>query len=126
MVHVRAVARDRRPGAPPGASETRALRVARAGEYDSVAVEGAPPPTADTTAVGQRMILQLTVALAARARARRPPLPRETLVAESRRIAADQARLRRRVGDVARGDTATLDRDARNPCVCALRPPEAR
>jgi hypothetical protein len=87
-------------GSPAGgASETRALRVARAGEYDSLAVEGAPPPTADTTAIGQRMILQLTEALVARARARRAPLPRAAVVAESRRLAGDQARLRRRVGD---------------------------
>jgi hypothetical protein len=110
VVHVRAVARDRRPGGAPGASETRALRVARAGEYDSVAVEGAPPPAADTTALGQRMLLQLTEALVARAagrdprdppaaRPRRAPLARDLVAAESRRIGADQARLRRRVGD---------------------------
>jgi hypothetical protein len=99
VLHVRAVARDRRPGAAPGASETRAVRVARPGEYDSVAVEGAPPPAADTTALGQRMLLQLTEALVARQRARRAPLAPEAVAAESRRIGADQARLRRRVGD---------------------------
>lgn len=124
VVHLRAVARDQRPGrrapspvdtagartvgeavAPPppdealGVSETRTLRIARVGEYDSVAVEGAPPPAVDTTAIGQRMILQLTEALVTRAAARRAPLPRATVVAESRKLAADQARLRRRVGD---------------------------
>ncbi len=124
VVHVRAVARDGRPGArtlpaldtasaraasdsapPPrpddalGVSETRALRVARVGEYDSVAVEGAPPPAVDTTAIGQRMILQLTEALVARAEARRNPLPRDGVVREARKLAQDQARLRRRVGD---------------------------
>ena len=30
-----------------GVSETRALRMARAGEYDSIAVEAAPPPDPD-------------------------------------------------------------------------------
>ncbi len=99
VVHVRALARDARPGAAPGASETRALRVARAGEYDSVAVEGAPPPEADTSAFGQRMLLQLTEALVARAESRRAPLARALVVDESRRIGGDQARLRRRVGD---------------------------
>jgi hypothetical protein len=74
VVHVRAVVRDRRPGRRARRLETRRLRVARAGEYDSVAVEGAPPPAADTTALGQRMLLQLTEALVARARARRAPL----------------------------------------------------
>ncbi|MDF1506378.1 hypothetical protein, partial [Roseisolibacter sp. H3M3-2] len=124
VVHLRAVAHDGRPGrrapsavdtatarsateaaAPPqpdaalGVSETRALRVARVGEYDSVAVEGAPPPPIDTTAIGQRMILQLTEALVARAQARRNPLPREAVTRESRKLAQDQARLRKRVGD---------------------------
>lgn len=99
LVHVRALARDARPGAAPGASDTRAIRVARAGEYDSVAVEGAPPPDADTSAFGQRMLLQLTEALVARAEARRAPLARPAVVDESRRIGGDQARLRRRVGD---------------------------
>ncbi|HEY0778358.1 MAG TPA: hypothetical protein VGD56_10380, partial [Gemmatirosa sp.] len=99
LVHVRALARDARPGAAPGASETRAIRVARAGEYDSVAVDGAPPPDADTAAFGQRMLLQLTEALVARAEAPRAPLARPLVVDESRRIGGDQARLRRRVGD---------------------------
>ena len=99
LVHVRALARDARPGAAPGASETRAIRIARAGEYDSVAVEGAPPPDADTAALGQRMLLQLTETLVARAETRRAPLARPLVVAESRRIGGDQARLRRRVGD---------------------------
>ena len=46
MVHLRAVARDGNDVSGPGldASETRVLRVARAGEYDSVAVEGARRP----------------------------------------------------------------------------------
>ena len=99
LVHVRALARDARPAAAPGASETRAIRIARAGEYDSVAVDGAPPPDADTAALGQRMLLQLTEALVARADARRAPLAHPLVVAESRRIGGDQARLRRRVGD---------------------------
>jgi hypothetical protein len=98
MVHVRAVARDGNTvsGAGVGASETRMLRVARAGEYDSIAVEGAPPPEADKSLISQRMLIILTEAL----ERRRPRISRETLVSESRAIGRDQTRLRKRVGDI--------------------------
>jgi hypothetical protein len=98
MVHLRAVARDGNDVSGPGmgASETRVLRVARAGEYDSIAVEGAPPPEADKSLISQRMLIVLTEAL----EKRRPTLARETLLSESRTIARDQTRLRRRVGDI--------------------------
>jgi hypothetical protein len=98
VVQMRAVARDANDVTGPGmgSSETRALRVARAGEYDSVAVEAAPPPDADAQVLSQRMLIMLTEALDKRRRS----LDRPALVTESRRIAADQARLRRRVGDV--------------------------
>jgi hypothetical protein len=98
VVHVRLVARDRNPArdAGAGASETRVVRIARLGEYDSVAVEGAPPPEADTSAISQRMLLLLTEALVRR----EPRLARDTVVRESRAIGMDQARLRRRVGEI--------------------------
>ncbi|HEU4630688.1 MAG TPA: hypothetical protein VFS08_13135 [Gemmatimonadaceae bacterium] len=98
IVHVRAVARDGNTLSGPGvgASETRAIRIARAGEYDSVAVEGAPPPTPDSTALSQRMLLILTERL----QQRRPRLDRATVLAESQRIARDQTRLRRQVGEI--------------------------
>ena len=98
MVHLRAVARDRNDVSGPGAgaSETRVLRVARAGEYDSVAVEGAPPPEADKSLISQRMLIMLAEAL----EKRRPTLAHETLLSESRQIARDETRLRKRVGDI--------------------------
>jgi hypothetical protein len=98
MVHLRAVARDGNTvsGAGVGASETRVLRVARTGEYDSVAVEGAPPPEADKSLISQRMLIILTEAL----ERKRPRITRETLVSESRAIGRDQTRLRKRVGDI--------------------------
>ena len=98
LVHVRAVARDGNTvsGAGVGASETRVLRVARAGEYDSIAVEGAPPPEADKSLISQRMLIILAEAL----ERRRPRIGRETLVSESRAIGRDQTRLRKRVGDI--------------------------
>lgn len=111
VVHIRAVASDAlgTPNLAPrsdtsknwrsewrGASETRTIRVARPGEYDSVAVEGAPPPETPKNALSQRMLLQLTEAL----EKRRPRLPTDTLRREARTIALDQARLRKRVGEI--------------------------
>lgn len=98
LVHLRAVARDGNTVSGPGAgaSETRVVRIARAGEYDSIAVEGAPPPEADKSLINQRMLIMLTEAL----ERRRPSLARENFVTESRTIGRDQTRLRKRVGDI--------------------------
>lgn len=98
VVHIRLAARDRNPAREvgTGASETRVLRIARLGEYDSVAVEGAPAPNVDTSVISQRMLILLTEALAKR----EPRLARETVVRESRAIGVDQSRLRRRVGEI--------------------------
>jgi hypothetical protein len=98
ILHLRAVARDRNNVTGPGvgASETRTLRIARSDEYDSVAVDGAPPPDPEQNALSQRMLLLLTEALERRRRS----LQRPVLVGESRNIAMEQARLRRRVGEI--------------------------
>jgi hypothetical protein len=98
MVHLRAVARDGNIVSGPGvgASETRVLRVARAGEYDSIAVDGAPPSEGDKSVISQRMLIMLTEALDKR----RPTLAHETLLSQSGQIARDQTRLRKRVGDI--------------------------
>jgi hypothetical protein len=98
VVHLRAVARDAHPSATRefGSSETRAFRIARAAEYDSVAVEPAPPPEVDTSLLSQRMLLMLTEKLV---RAQRR-LTRPDVLRESVRLARDQARLRLAVGEV--------------------------
>jgi hypothetical protein len=98
IVHVRAVARDANDVSGPGVgeSETRALRIARAGEYDSIAVDAAAPSDADKSVISERMLIELAQAL----ERRRPLLARDTVIGESRAIAADQKRLRRSVGDV--------------------------
>jgi len=98
VVSLRAVARDANPaaGRGVGVSETRTLRIARPGEYDSLALEGLPPIMGDTAALSQRMLIMLAEAL----ERRRPRLSRDTVVGESRRIARDQAQLRRRVADI--------------------------
>ncbi len=97
MVHLRAVARDGHPLADReiGASETRSFRIARPSEYDSIAVEPAPPPEVDKSLLSQRMLLMLTERL----EARRPRITSEVLRAESRILARDQGRLRQAVGD---------------------------
>jgi len=102
FVHVRALARDRNPrvGLALGTSETRTIRVARAGEYDSVAVEGAAPPTADSSVVSQRMLLMLTEALEKRRASLERRGEQATVRREARRIGVDQKRLRRQVGDI--------------------------
>ena len=98
VIHLRAVARDGYPlvGREAGSSETRSFRIARASEYDSVAVEPAPPPAVDSALLSQRMLLLLTERL----EKRRPTLQRSMLVAESQRIARDQGKLRQSVGNV--------------------------
>ena len=98
ILQLRAVARDANNVSGPGvgSSETRSIRVARAGEYDSVAVDAAPPPEAEGQVLSQRMLLDLTLALVKR----QSSLARPTLVRESQRIADDQRKLRKRVGDV--------------------------
>ncbi len=98
ILQLRAVARDANTVSGPGvgSSETRSIRVARADEYDSVAVDAAPPPEAEGQVLSQRMLLDLTLALVKRQSA----LTRAVLVSESQRIADDQRKLRKRVGDV--------------------------
>lgn len=98
VVHVRAIARDAYPVSARefGSSETRSFRIARAAEYDSVAVEPAPPPEVDRSLMSQRMLLMLTEKL----NRQRTTLTRAQLVRESMKLARDQARLRQAVGDV--------------------------
>jgi hypothetical protein len=98
VIHLRAVARDGYPlvGREAGSSETRSFRIARASEYDSIAVEPAPPPAVDSSLLSQRMLLLLTERL----EKRRPSLQRPVLVSESQRLARDQGRLRQSIGNV--------------------------
>jgi hypothetical protein len=98
VVHLRAVASDRNDVLGPGIgySETRMLRIARPDEYDSLSIEPLPPLPGDTGLLSQRMLIELAEAL----ERRRPRLARSAVIEESRRIAMDQARLRRQVGEI--------------------------
>ena len=98
VVHLRAIALDGNDVTGPGegVSETRSIRIARPDEYDTSAVIVLPPIGADTSLLSQRILINLTEALVERV----PDLRRDALVAESERLARDQAALRRRVADV--------------------------
>lgn len=97
VMHIRAIARDAHPASSreAGTSETRSFRVARPSEYDSVAVEPAPPPEVDKSLLSQRMLLLLTEKLDRRRRSMASALYAD----ESRKLARDQSRLREAVGD---------------------------
>lgn len=98
IVHLRAVARDGNTVTGPGlgTSETRSIRIARADEYDSLAVEAAAPSEAEKSVISERMLIMLAEAL----QKKRASLKRDAFVNESRSIAADQKRLRRSVGEI--------------------------
>ncbi len=98
LVHLRAVARDRNDVTGPGtgASETRTLRIARPDEYDSVSVDPMPPTEPEKNALSQRMILMMTQELRGRERRIGPA----ATTAEARRIAIEQTKLRKKVGEI--------------------------
>ena len=98
VVQLRAVARDGNVVTGPGigSSETRSLRIARPDEYDSVAVEQLPPPELEGQVLSQRMLLNLTEALVNKQRAITHPV----LLEEARKIALEQRKLRKKVGDI--------------------------
>ncbi len=62
IVSIRAIAQDINTLSGPGlaTSDTRTFRVARADEYDSVAVDAAAPPPVDSSALSQRMLIMMT------------------------------------------------------------------
>ncbi len=62
VVSIRAIAQDINTLSGPGlaTSDTRTFRIARADEYDSVAVDAAAPPPIDSSALSQRMLIMMT------------------------------------------------------------------
>ncbi len=98
IIHLRAVARDANPAADAeaGSSETRTLRVYRRGESDSVDIEAMAPPETGKSELSQRMLIMMTEKLATQVRT----LARPAFASESRNIAVEQARLRKRVGQI--------------------------
>lgn len=87
VVSIRAIAQDINTLSGPGlaTSDTRTFRIARADEYDSVAVDAAAPPPVDSSAISQRMLIMMT----------------EKLVKEDKKISrAEKVRRSGEIGDM--------------------------
>ena len=98
IVHLRAIARDANPSpdAEAGTSETRTLRVPRPDENDSTTLDLVPPPEVGKSELSQRMLIILTERLVGQM----TRLSTSKVADESHNIAREQARLRKRVGQI--------------------------
>ncbi|MDB4881761.1 MAG: hypothetical protein JWL95_527 [Gemmatimonadetes bacterium] len=98
VVSIRAVVEDGNTLGGPGlaTSDTRTFRIARAGEYDSVAVDGAGPTAGDSSALSQRMLIAMTEKLVREQRS----LARVERTRRATEIAAMEDRIRSRVHDI--------------------------
>jgi len=98
VLSMRAIAQDGNTVSGPGiaTSDTRTIRIARAGEYDSLAIEAAAPLPLDTSAVSQRMLIAMTEKLVAE----QPKLSREELVKRATDIGNQEDGIRRRVQQI--------------------------
>ena len=95
---MRAIAQDGNTLSGPGVatSDTRTIRIARAGEYDSLAVEAAAPQPIDSSATSQRMLIVMTEQLVRE----QPKLTRQELVKRSTEIGDLEERIRKRVHEI--------------------------
>ncbi|HEY3257765.1 MAG TPA: hypothetical protein VGJ64_02840, partial [Gemmatimonadaceae bacterium] len=98
VVSIRAIVRDANTLSGPsiGTSDTRTIRVARAGEYDSISIEAAAPPPVDSSAMGQRMLILMTEALVKKEKT----LSHPEWVKQSTDIGTMEDRIRKRVYDM--------------------------
>jgi hypothetical protein len=98
VVSIRAIAQDRNTLSGPGVatSDTRTIRIARAGEYDSLAIEAAAPQPIDSSATSQRMLILMTEQLVRE----QPKLTRDSLVKRSTQIGDLEEGIRRRVHEI--------------------------
>jgi hypothetical protein len=98
IVSMRAIAQDGNTLSGPGVatSDTRTIRIARAGEYDSLAVDAAAPPPLDTSVVSQRMLILMAEKLVRE----QPKLAHQELVRRSTEIGDLEDGIRKRVRDI--------------------------
>jgi hypothetical protein len=98
ILSMRAIAQDGNTLSGPGiaTSDTRTIRIARAGEYDSLAIEAAAPQPIDSSATSQRMLIVMTEQLVRD----QPKLTRQDLVKRSTEIGDLEERIRRRVHEI--------------------------
>lgn len=95
ILSVRAVVSDDNAisGAATATSDTRTFRLARPDEYDSLAVEAAPPPPMEQSLLTERMLMISAESLLKV----RPTLGRARYMSAAGRIGADQADIRKKV-----------------------------
>jgi hypothetical protein len=98
VVSIRAIAQDGNSLTGPGTatSDTRTFRIARADEYDSVAVDAAAPLPVDTAAVSQRMLILMTEKLVKE----QSKITRAELVRRSGEIGDLEDKIRKRVHEI--------------------------
>lgn len=98
VVSIRAITQDGNTLTGPGTatSDTRTFRIARADEYDSVAVDAAAPLPVDTAAVSQRMLIIMTEKLVKEQK----NLTRKELVRRSGEIGDLEDKIRKRVHEI--------------------------
>jgi hypothetical protein len=98
VVSIRAITRDVNTLTGPGlaTSDTRTYRIARADEYDSVAVDPAGPLPVDSSAMSQRMLILMTEKLVREQKG----LTRQELVRRSTEIGDLEDRIRKRVHEI--------------------------
>ena len=101
VVSMRAIAQDGNTLSGPGVgtSDTRTIRIARAGEYDSLSVNAAAPAALDSSALSQRMLIAMTEKLVRE----QPKLGRKDLVTRSTEIGDLEDRIRKRVEEILSG-----------------------
>jgi len=98
VVSIRAIAQDGNTLTGPGlaTSDTRTFRIARADEYDSVAVDAAAPLPVDTAAMSQRMLIAMTEKLVKEQK----KIARSELVRRSGQIGDLEDKIRKRVEEI--------------------------
>jgi hypothetical protein len=98
VVSMRAIAQDGNTLNGPGVatSDTRTIRIARASEYDSLAIDPAAPQPIDSSAMSQRMLILMTEQLVRD----QPKLTRQDLVKRATEIGDLEERIRRRVHEI--------------------------
>jgi hypothetical protein len=101
IVSMRALVQDGNTLSGPGVatSDTRTIRIARADEYDSLAIEAAAPAPLDSSALSQRMLIAMTEQLVRE----QPKLTHEELVKRSTEIGDLEDRVRKRVEEILGG-----------------------
>jgi hypothetical protein len=98
VLSMRAIAQDGNTLSGPdvATSDTRTIRIARAGEYDSLAIEAAAPQPIDSSATSQRMLILMTEQLVRD----QPKLTRDSLVKRATAIGDLEEGIRRRVHEI--------------------------